>query len=301
MYGEPFTLVELLVIIAILGILVGLLLPAVQHAREAARRISCSNNLHQIGMALHNYESAFGRFPVGSTESNFVSGFASILPYLEEGNTYRQYDFTLYYTHPVNVAVSQQKIATYLCPSMTIPRRAPEPLGAEVGGPSSYLLNEGTSGYMNYNDGVFGLNWPSFGYHNVNLGFRDIVDGTSSTLAVGETTYDFRDYLWSNSAGALAGTIRWGTARWVVGYPRIALERHFILSTYIECRILVATPACTVPVSISYLSMAAFDISRTIPIARHFLRYQRERGMKWWSMGSSFRHTPWVLFVVHSG
>ncbi len=152
-----------------------------------------------------------------------MSGFASILPYLEEGNTYRQYDFTLYYTHPVNVAVSQQKIATYLCPSMTIPRRAPEPLGAEVGGPSSYLLNEGTSGYMNYNDGVFGLNWPSFGYHNVNLGFRDIVDGTSSTLAVGETTYDFRDYLWSNSAGALAGTIRWGTARWVVGYPRIAL------------------------------------------------------------------------------
>lgn len=83
---RAFTLVELLVVIAIIGILVGSLLLAVQTARESARRMQCSNNLKQIGLGLHNYESSFKKFPVGSIQSNFISAFASILPHLDQGN-----------------------------------------------------------------------------------------------------------------------------------------------------------------------------------------------------------------------
>lgn len=226
---RAFTLVELLVVLAIIGILVGLLLPAIQSAREAARRMSCSNNLKQVGLGFHNYESAFRRFPLGSIESNFISGFAAILPHLEQGNMYRQYDFGLNYTHPHNIAVSLQKIPTFLCPSMVLPRDVPiqgnatngSPL--EIGAPSSYLLNEGTDDYMAQADGMFGLAWPAFGFRNDFTRFRDVLDGASNTIAAGETTYDFRDYVWSHSAGPLAGTPRWGTARWIVGYPRISM------------------------------------------------------------------------------
>jgi prepilin-type N-terminal cleavage/methylation domain-containing protein/prepilin-type processing-associated H-X9-DG protein len=96
-----FTLVELLVVIAIIGILVGLLLPAVQAAREAARRMSCSNNMKQIGMAVHNHESAYKRLPYsgqcGSTGSNTTaymihSTMTTLLPYIEQGNVYNMFD-----------------------------------------------------------------------------------------------------------------------------------------------------------------------------------------------------------------
>lgn len=230
--ARGFTLVELLVVIAIIGILVGLLLPAVQAAREAARRMQCSNNLKQIGLAMHNYEGAYRSFPPGSIYSNFISGFASILPHLEQGNTYQSYDFNLYYTHAYNRAVSQQKISTYICPSVDFHREVPSSVlsasGApvEVGGGSTYLLNEGTGDYMTNHDGMFGAIWGTIGttnYSSKTVRFRDITDGTSSTIAVGETTYDFKDYLWGSSVPGLGGTPRWGTARWIVGYPRIAM------------------------------------------------------------------------------
>ncbi len=120
-----FTLVELLVVIAIIGILVGLLLPAVQAAREAARRMQCSNNLRQIALATHNYESAYKRFP-GLTGSSSFSPQARVLPFIEQANLQRLIDFN----QPLFVGPAWQLIepAVYSsrrhsCASLSLPKR----------------------------------------------------------------------------------------------------------------------------------------------------------------------------------
>ena len=124
-----FTLIELLVVIAIIGVLIALLLPAVQQAREAARRTQCKNNLKQLGLATYNYESTYGRLPSCGRGMNFnvinlqafpVSTFTLLLPYADQGNVYNRFSFSYHYTNSANssnASAAKTTIPAFLCPS----------------------------------------------------------------------------------------------------------------------------------------------------------------------------------------
>jgi prepilin-type N-terminal cleavage/methylation domain-containing protein len=145
-----FTLVELLVVIAIIAVLIGLLLPAVQSAREAARRSSCTNNQKQMGLAMHNYMSTFDKLPASrpvdkQPTPGKMSWAVVVLDYLEEGNLARLYDKTQAWDSPANVTAGQTVIPAFICPSApAAPRRpagsdAPAAIVGRSMGPSDYL------------------------------------------------------------------------------------------------------------------------------------------------------------------
>jgi prepilin-type N-terminal cleavage/methylation domain-containing protein len=212
-----FTLVELLVVIAIIAILVSLLLPAVNAAREAARRTTCTNHLRQIGLAIHNYESAQRHLPPPKSGTQFEdhgSTLVLLLPYLEEQALFDRYDLNKSVEEPANRILTSQPLEVYLCPSMNLPRAVPNPECNEFLGPGSYVIASRTR-YSNHNrlDGPFVNPVSDKDYR---LGFKHIKDGLSKTAVVGEINYGHRDFVWADCP--LAGTPRWGDTTWARGY-----------------------------------------------------------------------------------
>jgi prepilin-type N-terminal cleavage/methylation domain-containing protein/prepilin-type processing-associated H-X9-DG protein len=185
-----FTLIELLVVIAIIGVLVGLLLPAVQAAREAARRTQCVNNLKQIGLAKSNYESTFGVLPpsmcatgTGNTIAwiNGWSAMARVLPYAEQGAMYNSANSSLWKETPPNTTIVALEVALFLCPSDLHPDPYLQTYG--YSGVTSYGVNQGDWFIW----GGFGgpQNRNAFGLDRARR-FAEFTDGLSQTLLVAE-------------------------------------------------------------------------------------------------------------------
>jgi prepilin-type N-terminal cleavage/methylation domain-containing protein/prepilin-type processing-associated H-X9-DG protein len=203
-----FTLVELLVVIAIISILIGLLLPAVQKVRTAAARVSCMNNLHQIGIAAHSYHDVNKGLPPGYVASAYYPDTAPgwgwgayLLPYIEQDNVYHQIDFS----QPIqNQPVIQTMVKTYLCPADN-PPSGPFPVTDAtftticLAAPCSYAATVGQDASE-----VDALNGDGIFYRNSQTRLTDITDGTSQTIMVGDRAWVQTQGIW---AGAPSGAI----------------------------------------------------------------------------------------------
>lgn len=213
-----FTLIELLVVIAIIAVLVALLLPAVQQAREAARRSQCRNNLKQIGIALHNYHASYNLFPPGYVSgavypatSNGWGWCAQLLPYLDQGPLHNSINFQLPIENAANLPRLSTNLPGMLCPSdqtgagpfsitdaggtVIIPAAAASSYVATVG-------DDGSEADDLTGNGVF--------YRNSRTRIADILDGTSMTVLVGERAFAFVNGTWSgapNNAIVKAGNM----------------------------------------------------------------------------------------------
>jgi len=195
-----FTLVELLVVIAIIGVLVALLLPAVQAAREAARRSSCGNNLKQLGLGMHNYHDTFLALPYGATtyhpgeNRDGWSWVARVLPFIEETNLYEKCNFGLRINGGGSggADLRAQHLDSMLCPS------------------DSTLIEEANSVWqtplqnyvVSYGNGTYGTGNGMFTINKVNR-FRDCTDGTANTVMMGEVITPVSVPTWS-TIGATA-------------------------------------------------------------------------------------------------
>ncbi len=204
-----FTLIELLVVIAIIAVLISLLLPAVQSAREAARRAQCVNNLKQLGLALHNYHDVHGRFAPGSIQVTLSNGYSyrqpfisSLLPFLEQGNLANSFNFSHAFTETSNATTRAARVNVFDCPS------------------DEKIVFTNNGGVISDVKGSYGVNWGQNTYGNqvlqspfaLNYGasLAELTDGTSNTFLMAELiqtphpagqpvdTIDRRGRVWSD-------------------------------------------------------------------------------------------------------
>jgi prepilin-type N-terminal cleavage/methylation domain-containing protein len=219
---NAFTLIELLVVIAIIAVLVGLLLPAVQKVRESAARTQCSNNLKQMGLALHNYHDSCGNFPSGYLCPQPTADFfytspgwswaARLLPYLEQQNLFQQINFTVPVEDPSNQVIRTTVLKLFVCPS-----DRSTGIFTIYGTTGAAMVQAATSSYAgNFGTGFMYLVPPDRGtgvlFRNSRVRLLDITDGTSNTFAIGERGSFFTQAPW-------AGAVSHGTEIVTPGAP----------------------------------------------------------------------------------
>jgi len=252
--SRGFTLVELLVVIVIIGVLVGLLLPAVQTAREAARRIQCSNNLKQMGLALHNYESTYRTFPPGFISrvtgtwpgggndpipeaGPGWSAFAMILPNMELGTLHSSINFGLPISAPANRSARSTKVPAYQCPSDSWDEPVsvwPNALGIRDLAPSSYVGCLGGGNPANaprYSAMYEETPFNGMFHRNQAIRHSQITDGTSNTIGFGERASMFTPNGW---AGVIPNAQ-------TVFSPRVAQSRGQTVGQTVRPAITMAT------------------------------------------------------------